>query len=257
MQIYPAIDLLEGKCVRLFKGDFDQSTEYSADPIAVAAEFREQGAQTLHLVDLSGAKNPDNRQTALIETIIRETDMTVQCGGGVRTASDVQELLNAGVERVVIGSLAVKNPKLTKDIIAKYGNDHICLAIDVAPDEKYGYAVATSGWQIRSSKSLEDIIGRYRADGLKHVLCTDISRDGTLEGPNTDLYKTIQNIDSDLIIQASGGVGSLDDLKALSDIGVDAAITGKAIYEDCFTVAEAIELAQKDTPTLQTAGSQQ
>jgi len=241
MKIYPAIDLLDGKCVRLYKGDFDQSTEYADDPIAVAASFRAQGADTLHLVDLSGAKNPEQRQTSLIEDIIRETDMDVQCGGGIRTSSDVQSLLNAGVKRAVIGSVAVKNPKLMQSMLASFGGHRICVAIDVKPCDKLGYAAATSGWQRTSKKSLDDIIAQYIDHGLAHILCTDIEHDGTLEGPNMPLYTKLAAQYPDLKIQASGGVASMDDLLALADLGIHAAITGKAIYENKFTVAQAID----------------
>lgn len=239
MIIYPAIDLINGQCVRLYKGDFDQQTTYDGSPIEVAKSYQADGAEWLHLVDLDGARDPAKRQTSTIRDIITATGLKVQTGGGIRNTDDVQILLDAGASRIVIGSLAVKAPEITSAIFKKFGGDVICLATDVMP-QKDEYMIAVSGWQEESTVSLSELITRYIGDGLQHILCTDISRDGTMEGCNIDLYKDLKKSFPDLFIQASGGVNGLDDLRALNSDGV---IIGKALYEGTFTVKQAIEVA--------------
>lgn len=240
MILYPAIDLLDGQCVRLYKGDFDQVTNYESDPVAVAQSYKDQGATWLHLVDLSGAKDPASRQIDLIKAIIAATDLNVQTGGGMRCADDVEVLLEAGASRVVIGSLAVKDPVAAEAILKQYGAERITLALDVVQTDNEWH-VATSGWQETSPWRLHDVLENYDAYGLKHVLCTDISRDGTMSGCNTLLYREIGYDFSYLHVQASGGVNSLDDLKAARDVGAAGAIVGKALYEGVFSVKEALE----------------
>tara|TARA_B100000586_G_scaffold262406_1_gene230599 strand:- start:2053 stop:2778 length:726 start_codon:yes stop_codon:yes gene_type:complete len=239
MIVYPAIDLIGGSCVRLYRGDFDQQTTYHASPVEVAQTYRAEGAEWLHLVDLDGAKNPENRQIPLIKNIIQASDLKVQTGGGVRSVEDVEKLLHVGASRVVIGSLAVKDQDTTQTIFKKFGAECICLATDVLP-QNGEYMIAVSGWQEGSAVTINDLIEGYLDVGLKHILCTDISRDGTLGGPNIDLYKTVKNDFADIQIQASGGVSSLDDLKVLNTDGI---IIGKALYEDLFTVEQALEAA--------------
>lgn len=239
MIIYPAIDLIDGQCVRLHKGDFNQKTTYNASPIEVAKDYQEQGAEWLHLVDLDGARDPENRQIPVIQEIIQATGLKVQTGGGIRHADDVAMLLEAGASRIVIGSLCVKNPEVTKDILQKFGTDKICLAMDVLPKDNQ-YFVAVSGWQEESNVLLNDLINDYMKEGLKHVLCTDISRDGAMTGSNIKLYQEMQKNFPTIKIQASGGVKSLDDIRELDSAGV---IIGKALYENIFTVREALEAA--------------
>jgi len=238
MILYPAIDLLDGECVRLHKGDFAQKTNYSSDPIAVARDFQNQGATWLHLVDLSGAKNPAKRQTALIAEIIKQTGLSVQTGGGVRNSDDITALLQAGAARVVIGSLAVKDMAATTAIFKSVGADKICLALDMLDGR-----IAVSGWQEATDTTVESVIDTYLPHGLKHILCTDISRDGTMAGPNIALYTTLAKTYPNLHIQASGGIGSIDDIKALTTSGASGAIAGKAIYEGKFTVTQGLEAA--------------
>ena len=238
MIIYPAIDLIDGQCVRLHKGDFDQKTIYDSDPVSMAQSFKSSGASWVHVVDLDGAKDPNNRQTALISSIIKQSGLKVQTGGGIRSEEDVEALLGAGASRVVIGSLAVKDTDLMKKIIERFGADKICLAADVLEKESAFY-IAVSGWQEGSEVLLEDFLNDYQAQGIRHILCTDISKDGMMQGCNFDLYKTLNQKFDGLLIQASGGVHALDDLTKLDTDGV---IIGKALYEGSFTLSEALEV---------------
>ena len=237
MILYPAIDLIGGAVVRLHKGDFDQLTEYGTDPVAVAKSYADAGARWLHLVDLDGAKNPQNRQIDLIAKIINSTGLSVQTGGGIRSADDVTALLHAGAARVVIGSLAVRDPKLVKHLLRKHGPEKICLAADVIWQNDAFY-IAVSGWQEASDLSLFDFLNMFETAGLTHVLCTDIDRDGTLQGFNRSLYADVKKEFGHLRLQASGGASRLEDLQNLNADGV---IIGKALYEGQFSVAQALE----------------
>ena len=239
MIIYPAIDLIGGTVVRLHKGDFEQLTTYGDDPKSVAKAYADAGAKWLHLVDLDGAKDPKNRQVSLIREIIDSSGLKVQTGGGIRSFDDVAALIEAGASRVVIGSLAVRSPDVTKSIFKAFGPDRICLAADVILVNKQ-YNIAVSGWQEASSLSLNAFLAAYQEDGLRHVLCTDIDRDGTLTGCNKDLYRSIKERFDDIDLQASGGVSTLDDLRNLPCDGV---IIGRALYEGRFTVQDALEVA--------------
>ena len=238
MILYPAIDLIGGAVVRLHKGDFDQLTEYGTDPVAVAKSYADSGARWLHLVDLDGAKNPQNRQIDLIAKIINSTGLSVQTGGGIRSADDVAALLHAGAARVVIGSLAVRAPDVVTQLMHDHGPEKICLAADVIWQNDAFY-IAVSGWQEASDLSLFDFLNIYEMAGLTHVLCTDIDRDGTLQGFNRSLYTKIKKEFSHLQLQASGGASRLEDLKNLDADGV---IIGKALYEGRFSVAKALEV---------------
>ncbi len=239
MIIYPAIDLIGGKCVRLYKGDFKQQTTYDASPVEIAQDYKKEGAKWLHLVDLDGARDPKKRQIELISEIIKTSGLLVQTGGGIRSMEDVEALLNAGADRVVIGSLAVKDPFIMKEILRRFGADKICLAADVMSQNSQ-YMIAICGWQDKSTVTLNEFIEKYLDLGLKHILCTDISCDGTMKGCNTQLYKNIQKSFPQIHVQASGGVSSLDDLKPLNTAGV---IIGKALYEGAFTLKQALEAA--------------
>ncbi len=239
MILYPAIDLLDGQCVRLYKGDFEQVTAYGNDPVAVAQSYKDQGAEWLHLVDLSGAKNPENRQIDMIEKIIKATDLKVQTGGGIRSEEEITALLDAGASRVVIGSMLVKDPIKTEEIIQTMDPEKITLAMDVILQDKIWH-LAVAGWQETSPWKLNDVLENYRDYGLKHVLCTDISRDGTMQGSNTELYRVMKLDFDHLDIQASGGVSSLDDLQAAKKANAAGVIVGKALYEGAFTVEEAL-----------------
>jgi phosphoribosylformimino-5-aminoimidazole carboxamide ribotide isomerase len=244
MIIYPAIDLINGRCVRLHKGRFDEQVVYDTPPDDVAKSYADAGASWVHLVDLDGARDPEKRQRDTIARLISVSGLNVQTGGGVRSLEDAAAILETGAARVVIGSLAVKNPNVVKACFDKFGPDKICLAIDVVPDDENpdAFRVAVSGWQETSATELSDILKSYSQDGLRHVLCTDISRDGTMSGCNLDLYKKIKSQFPAIEIQASGGVKSLDDLRRLVEIGAEGAIVGKALYEGVFTVREALAI---------------
>ena len=237
MIIYPAIDLIDGAVVRLHKGDFDRLTAYSTNPVCVAQSYADSGAKWLHLVDLDGAKNPENRQIGLIGQIIENTGLNVQVGGGIRSFDDVETLIAAGASRVVIGSLAVRDVEKTKSIFDAFGPERICLAADVISQHDR-FHIAVSGWQEASSIGLFSFIETYLESGLRHTLCTDIDRDGTLTGCNRDLYEMVKQAFPNLRLQASGGVSVLDDLVGLPADGV---IIGKALYEGRFDIKEALE----------------
>lgn len=240
MQIYPAIDILNGECVRLHKGAFDAVTVYNKDPIAMAESFKREGAEWLHVVDLEGAKDPSRRQTALIQKIIDKTGLHIQTGGGIRKEYDVAQLVHSGSSRVTIGSLAVKEPETVQSFFETFGPDKICLAADILRDSDGVWRIATSGWQETSTLSLDDFLNTYLGHGLQHVLCTDISRDGTMSGTNVELYEGIRKKWPVLKLQASGGIKNLADLHALKTAGVSGAIIGKALYEGAFTLKEAL-----------------
>ena len=238
MIIYPAIDLINGVVVRLHKGDFSLVTQYGDDPVATAKYYRSCGAIWLHLVDLDGAKNPQDRQIHLITRIINESGLLVQTGGGIRSFEDVESLIAAGASRVVIGSLAVQDPELVCDLLKIYGSEKICLAADVVYKDG-SFFIAVSGWQEFSNLSLSDFLKIYDAKGLKHVLCTDINRDGMLTGFNRSLYSQLKKEFPNLSLQASGGASCLLDLK---DLSVDGVIIGKALYEERFSLDDALKV---------------
>ena len=239
-QIIPALDLIDGQVVRLHQGDYAKQTTYCDDPIEQFADYVRQGAQQLHLVDLTGAKNPHARQTALIRQIIVATPCPVQVGGGIRREQDVADLLMAGANRVVIGSTAIKERATVKQWFAQYGAEKFVLALDVRI-ENGQKLVAIKGWQETSALTLENVVENYRTFGLQHVLCTDISRDGTLAGSNVQLYREVCAKFPDVQFQSSGGIGSLADIEVLKGTGVAGVIVGRALLEGKFNVEEAIE----------------
>ncbi len=234
--IIPAIDLINGKVVRLYQGDYGQKTEYSASAQERFDLYVAEGAQQLHLVDLDGAKNAAARQLAVIRELLANTRAPVQIGGGVRTEQDVQDLLAAGANRVVIGSTAVKQPDVVMGWMEKYGAEHIVLALDVNIAADGRRMIAVAGWQQDSGVTIEDLITRFQPAGLKHVLCTDISRDGTLQGANVELYRSLCQQFPEIAFQASGGIGGLADIEALIGSGVQGVILGRSLLEGNFTV---------------------
>ncbi len=238
--IFPAIDLMEGGCVRLFKGDFNQRTDYDTDPIDVAKGFKAAGAEWLHVVDLDGAKNAKAEQSDLIISIAQESGLRVQTGGGIRERSQVERLLAGGIERVVIGSLALKEPVLVRRWISDLGPDKIVLALDVKMDAQ-GVPYPTShGWKETGEKSLWQLMNEYGPSGLETMLVTDIDKDGVQKGSNEDLYKMIRQEYPTLNLITSGGVGTLTHVKALKKLKPHGIIIGKALYENNFTLEEAI-----------------
>ena len=240
MIIYPAIDLRGGRVVRLTEGKFDQEKSYGDVPLAVAKDFAASGATWLHVVDLDGAKDPAKRQTALVEKIARGSGLRMQTGGGIRDESQIAALLAAGAQRVIVGSLAAKQPELVRGWLKKFGAEKIILSPDVRLDANGTPRVAAAGWQESTGVALDDFLNGYLAAGLVHILCTDISRDGKLTGPNSALYASLVKKFPSLQIQASGGVSSLDDLRVLKTTGSSGAIVGRALYEKKFTRQEAL-----------------
>ena len=244
MQLYPAIDLMAGAVVRLRQGDFAQRTDYPSDPVALAQAYQKAGATWLHLVDLDGAKNADTSGAApnldVLQTIAAQTTLQIQTGGGVRTHSDVAQRFALGAQRVVIGSLAVKDPALAQSWISEFGADRICLALDARIDDQGIYRVHVSGWRTAAAADVYDLLQQFAAAGLAHALITDIDRDGMLAGPNVALYRSLRAHFPGVALQASGGVSSLDDLRMLRGGGIAGAVIGKALLEGRFDLNQAM-----------------
>jgi phosphoribosylformimino-5-aminoimidazole carboxamide ribotide isomerase len=230
MLLIPAIDLRDGRCVRLFQGDFDQETRYAVDPVALATEYAAAGAVWLHVVDLDGAASGEPANLPVIERIGRTAGLSIQLGGGIRTAAALESALGI-VQRVVIGSLAVKSPELVAEWLQTYGGERLTLALDVRIDDSGIPRVTTHGWTQASQMSLWDAIDRYSPSGLRHVLCTDVARDGAMTGPNFELYRQCKQRAPHIALQASGGVRDAGDLEQLAALGIDGAISGKALLE--------------------------
>ncbi|EMF4353876.1 1-(5-phosphoribosyl)-5-[(5-phosphoribosylamino)methylideneamino]imidazole-4-carboxamide isomerase [Providencia rettgeri] len=242
--IIPALDLIDGTVVRLHQGDYAKQTDYGNDPLPRLQQYEKEGAKLLHLVDLTGAKDPQKRQIPLLKKLLAGVSVPVQVGGGIRSEDDVKALLEAGATRVVIGSTAVTKPELVKTWFEAYGGEAIVLALDVRINAEGVKEIAISGWQENSNLTLEQAIEIYQPYGLKHVLCTDISKDGTLTGSNVNLYQEISQKFPDIAFQASGGIGNLDDIAAIPASGAAGVIVGRALLEGKFTVTEAIECWQ-------------
>ncbi|MBF7980246.1 MULTISPECIES: 1-(5-phosphoribosyl)-5-[(5-phosphoribosylamino)methylideneamino]imidazole-4-carboxamide isomerase [Rahnella] len=242
--IIPALDLIEGSVVRLHQGDYGQQRDYGNDPLPRLQDYQQQGAEVLHLVDLTGAKDPAARQIPLLKKLLAGVSVPVQVGGGIRTEQDVEALLNAGATRVVVGSTAVKDPQKVQGWFQRFGADALVLALDVRIAADGTKNVAVSGWQENSSSTLEEIVELFLPFGLKHVLCTDISRDGTLAGSNVALYREVTARFPQVAFQASGGIGSLQDIANLRDSGVKGVIVGRALLDGKFNVTEAISCWQ-------------
>lgn len=242
MLIYPAIDLKDGVCVRLMHGKFDQVTRYDDQPASRLTAFAAEGAEWVHIVDLDGAEAGEARQHALIGDLTRALDVKIQSGGGVRSADDVAKLLDSGVSRVVVGSLAVTQPGDVAAWLKAFGPERITLALDVKIEN--GVPVpALKGWTQSSGVTLWEALDRYPKGTAKHLLVTDVGRDGALTGPNLELLAEIRQRRPDLVLQASGGVSSLDDIAAVKALGCHGAIVGRALYEGRFTLTEALAAA--------------
>lgn len=226
MKIIPAIDIVDGKCVRLTQGDFGKLKVYDEDPLDVALRFQDADLEYLHLVDLDGAEQGAVNNWETIERIRAGTALRIDFGGGVKTDEDVEQLLELNIDQINVGSVAVKEPDKFRRWIRRFGADNFILSADVK-----GKMVKISGWKEKSESTVYDLIAMYEADGIRHVTCTDIAADGMLQGPNFALYKKLINKFPNIKITASGGVSSMDDVEKLRYVGVSAAIIGKAIYE--------------------------
>ena len=227
MRIIPAIDIIEGQCVRLSKGDYDTKKVYNSNPLEVAKEFEAHGIQYLHLVDLDGAKSKHIVNHKVLEQIASKTSLKIDFGGGLKTDDDLRIAFESGAHQITGGSIAVKDKTTFTRWIETYGADKIILGAD-ALDEK----VAVSGWQEESKEELLPFIHEYRDRGIQYVICTDISKDGMLEGPSFDLYEKILIATQDLKLIASGGISTFDELPRLAELGCEGTIIGKAIYEN-------------------------
>lgn len=244
MFIIPAIDVIQGQCVRLRQGDFEQQSIYDISPVALAEHYAAQGAKRLHIVDLDGAKAGSPQHLELIQRL-QSCDLMIQAGGGIRSVRDAEAFLSAGVARIVIGSIAISNPALTQEIIDKMGAEQVILALDV--HIKKGIPMpAIHGWQTSTNSNLWDIVTHYQSIGINTILCTDIACDGMMLGPNFDLYEQCLQHFPHLAWQASGGIRHVNDLDRLASMGLAAAILGRVLYEgqldlaDCFYDREAL-----------------
>ena len=226
IELIPAIDIIGGQCVRLTKGDYDQKTVYRNSPAEVAKEFEQIGFKRLHVVDLDGAKSKHIVNEQVLKAITTETNLVVDFGGGIKTDEDIEKAFTAGASMVTIGSIAVTNPDLFMGWLEKYGSDRIILGADV----RHG-KISINGWKEDSSEDLLPFLRKYVDAGVKNVLCTEISKDGTLAGPAIELYRQVMAAYPELHLIASGGVSSIEDIQALDTAGIPAVVFGKAIYE--------------------------
>lgn len=233
IEIIPAIDIIDAKCVRLSQGDYEQKKVYNENPLEVAKMFEGAGIKRLHLVDLDGAKAQHIVNYRVLEKIASQTSLTIDFGGGLKSDEDLRIAFESGAEMITGGSIAVKKPDVFFSWIRKYGPRRIILGADVKNEK-----IAVSGWIETTDADLLPFVEKFKAKGVDKVICTDISKDGMLQGPSIELYKKILEQFPDLYLIASGGVSSLDDIARLQDAGVPAVITGKAIYEGRITMAD-------------------
>lgn len=238
MRLIPAIDIFDGKCVRLREGDFSTRRVYEKDPMRAAMRFAEAGARWLHVVDLEGAKEGRVVNWIELSAIMSLDNIAVQAGGGVRTIEDVSRLISAGARRIIIGSVAVREPALFEEWIKRFGPERFCVAVDIK-----GGSLVSSGWQTREETPVDEVVRRMQALGVKAFLCTDVERDGTLSGPNIALYKKLASDFPNLEWIASGGVSTADDLTALEETKVAGVVVGKALYEGTIGVDELARFA--------------
>lgn len=238
MILIPAIDIYQGKCVRLFQGRFDKVTFYDVEPDTLAKRYSIAGARWLHLVNLDGAEDGTTLDFGVLRSLCQITELKVQCGGGLRTQDAVQRALQIGISRVVIGSLVLTDPEMVKNCVRDYGAEHITLALDVRINSGEPM-IASHGWKQQSTTSLWQVLDDFALIGITDVLCTDISRDGAMAGPNVEFYQQCVQRYPNMEWQASGGVRDINDLNALAQSGVAAAIVGRALYQNPKLLEEA------------------
>ena len=235
IELIPAIDIIGGQCVRLTKGDYDHKTVYRDSPAEVAKEFEDLGFKRLHVVDLDGAKSKHIVNDAVLKSITTETNLIVDFGGGIKTDEDIEKAFASGASMVTVGSIAVTHPELFMGWLEKYGAERMILGADV----RHG-KISINGWKEDSEEDLLPFLKKYIDAGVRNVLCTEISKDGTLSGPAIDLYKEIMAAYPELHLIASGGVSSIDDIKALDKAGIPSVVFGKAIYEGKINLNELV-----------------
>ncbi|MCD1117231.1 1-(5-phosphoribosyl)-5-[(5-phosphoribosylamino)methylideneamino]imidazole-4-carboxamide isomerase [Chryseobacterium turcicum] len=232
MKIIPAIDIIDGKCVRLSKGDYNTQKIYNENPVEVAKEFENFGIKYLHLVDLDGAKSKHIVNQKVLENIAKETSLQIDFGGGLKTLEDIEIAFNCGAKQITIGSIAIQNPEFCLELIKKYGSEKIILGADCE-----NRTIKTSGWLEESNENVIDFILDYQKKGIKNVICTDISKDGMLQGASTELYQEILDKATIQLI-ASGGISCIEDVYTMKEIGCSGTIIGKAIYEEKIRLKE-------------------
>lgn len=237
MYIFPAIDLFDGKAVRLLKGDYNQMTVYSDNPLEFAKDFEKQGASHIHLVDLEGAKNGTTPNIDTVEKIVKNTNLFSEIGGGIRSIETVEKYIGIGVDRVILGTAAVNDEEFLREAVMKFG-EKIAVGVDI----KDGF-VAIKGWTEKSEYTAFDFCEKMQNIGVKTLICTDISKDGAMQGTNHELYKSLSE-KFDIQITASGGVSTIEDVKKLAELNLYGAIIGKAYYTGSISIKEAIEVAQ-------------
>ncbi len=226
MRIIPAIDLIDGKCVRLEKGDYNKKTQYYEDPLDAAKQFEDSGIAYLHLVDLDGARAGKVVNRAVLEKIASQTQLKIDFSGGIRTEDDVKSVFENGANQITLGSIAVKNPELFSKWLQKYGAEKIILGADTLDGK-----ISVNGWLESAGVELSDFLQNKVEQGVQYVMCTDISKDGMMQGPSFELYEKILKQHSELKLIASGGISSIEDLQKLKSMGIEGVIVGKAIYE--------------------------
>lgn len=238
--VYPAIDVRGGRVVRLHRGDYALETRYEQSPLALLAHNADQGASWAHLVDLDAARDGGYTLLPLLREIKRDTALHIQTGGGVRRAEDVRRLLDGGADRVVVGSLAVGEPELVASWLRDFGSDRLTIALDARSDADGAWYPSTHGWTRPSERTLQTLVLFFADQGLRHLLCTDIARDGTLAGPNFELYGLLRQWAPGVVLQASGGVRELDDVRRARALGCGGIVLGKALLEGRIDLVEAL-----------------
>lgn len=233
INIIPAIDLINGKCVRLTKGDYNQKKQYDASPLDMALRYQDVGIRRLHLVDLDGAKSSSPHNLHVLEEIATRTSLDIEWGGGIKSDEALRDAFNAGAHHLIIGSVAVNQPELFTHWLEQYGGNRLILGADVNDGR-----VAIHGWLEQSEQTIEELIDRFRPHGLREVICTDISKDGMLQGPSFDLYTHLQTAYPEQDIIVSGGISTMDDIYRLNEMNLRYVIVGKAIYEGRITLEE-------------------
>ncbi|MCC5921467.1 MAG: 1-(5-phosphoribosyl)-5-[(5-phosphoribosylamino)methylideneamino]imidazole-4-carboxamide isomerase [Cyclobacteriaceae bacterium] len=238
MKIIPALDIIDGKCVRLYKGDYNQKTEYKLSPLEVAKSYEEAGLKHLHLVDLDGAKAGEVVNWEVVQSLCSQTQLAIDFGGGAKTTQHLERLFELGVKQVTVGSMAVQDPEQVAEWIKTFGAERLILGADVLDG-----SIRTKGWTEDSGLQIGEFLRNWLDKGFKYVICTDVSKDGAFQGPSTDLYREIITTFPQVRLIASGGVTELSDLPDLQAIGCHGAIVGKALYENRITVEELSSLS--------------
>lgn len=244
--IYPAIDLREGRVVRLYQGDYERQTDYAVDPLQLAHDYAAAGAEWLHVVDLDGARSGEFVNLPVL-TALAQSGLRVQAGGGVRSEEDLQRLFNAGVERVIVGSVAMRAPERVIAWLDHYGADRLTVALDTRMRDGI-WRLPSAGWTEDEAVTLDELAPRYASAGAKHLLCTDIDRDGTLGGPNLELLDHLRKRVPELAVQVSGGVRAVEDVSQARDRGAAGIVLGRALLDGRFTVADALGVCAQATP---------